>query len=43
MPKGTKITGDEPVVEQTYQEDGGVFLIKKFDKESSVIIDDPQR
>ncbi|MCD4668630.1 MAG: NADH-quinone oxidoreductase subunit C [Sulfurimonas sp.] len=43
VPKGTKITGDEPVVEQTYQEDGGVFLIKKFDKESSVVIDDPQR
>ena len=29
--------------EQSYQEDGGVFLIKKFDKESSKIIDDPQR
>jgi len=43
VPKGTKITGDEPVTEQTYQEDGGVFLIKKFDKESSVVIDDPQR
>ena len=43
VPKGTEITGDEPVNEQAYQEDGGVFLIKKFDKESSVIIDDPQR
>ena len=43
VPKGTKITGDEPVVEQTYQEDGGVFLIKKFDRDSSVVIDDPQR
>jgi len=28
---------------QSYQEDGGVFLIKKLDKESSVVIDDPQR
>jgi len=43
VPKGTKITGDEPVTEQSYQEDGGVFLIKKFDKESSTVIDDPQR
>jgi len=43
VPKGTEITGDEPVVEQSYQEDGGVFLIKKFDRESSVVIDDPQR
>jgi NADH-quinone oxidoreductase subunit C len=32
-----------PKTEQSYQEDGGVFLIKKFDKESSVIVDDPQR
>ena len=29
--------------EQSYQEEGGVFLVKKFDKESSKIIDDPQR
>ncbi|MFT7003478.1 MAG: NADH-quinone oxidoreductase subunit C [Sulfurimonas sp.] len=43
VPKGTKITGDEPAVEQPYQEDGGVFLIKEFDKKSSVVIDDPQR
>ena len=43
VPKGTKITGDEPAVEQTYQEDGGIFLIKKLDRESSVVIDDPQR
>ena len=43
VPKGTEITGDEPETEQTYQEDGGVFLIKKFDKESSVIIDDINR
>ncbi len=43
VPKGTKITGDEPAVSQSYQEEGGVFLIKKLDKESSVVIDDPQR
>jgi NADH-quinone oxidoreductase subunit C len=43
VPKGTKITGDEPAVKQSYQEEEGVFLIKKLDKESSVIIDDPQR
>ena len=43
VPKGTEITGNEPKNEENYQEDGGVFLIKKFDKESSVIIDDPQR
>ncbi|MCW8837325.1 MAG: NADH-quinone oxidoreductase subunit C [Thiovulaceae bacterium] len=28
---------------QSYQEDGGVFMIKKLDKESSKVIDDPQR
>ena len=28
---------------QSYQEEGGVFMIKKFDKESSKVIDDPQR
>lgn len=43
VPKGTKITGDEPRNIDAYQEEGGVFLIKKFDKESSKIIDDPQR
>jgi NADH-quinone oxidoreductase subunit C len=43
VPKGTRITGDEPKNEQNYQEDGGVFLIKKFDKKDSVVIDDPQR
>jgi NADH-quinone oxidoreductase subunit C len=43
VPKGTKITGDEPEVTQSYQEEGGVFLVKKLDRESSVIIDDPQR
>ena len=43
VPKGTEITGDEPANPQDYQEEGGVFLIKKFTKESSKIIDDPQR
>ena len=43
VPKGTKITGNEPKNEESYQEDGGIFLIKKLDKESSVVIDDPQR
>ena len=43
VPKGTEITGNEPRVVQNYQEDGGVFMIKKFDKKDSVIIDDPQR
>ncbi|MEN4052729.1 MULTISPECIES: NADH-quinone oxidoreductase subunit C [Sulfurimonas] len=43
VPKGTEITDDmEPTV-QEYQEDGGVFLIRKVDKESSKVIDDPQR
>lgn len=43
VPKGTEITGDEPKNEENYQEDGGVFLIKKYDKEKSTIVDDPQR
>ncbi len=43
VPKGTKITGNEPKVTQSYQEDGGVFLIKKLDRDNSKVIDDPQR
>ena len=43
VPIGTKITGNEPKVTQNYQEDGGVFLIRKLDKDSSKVIDDPQR
>jgi NADH-quinone oxidoreductase subunit C len=43
VPKGTEITGNEERNPQEYQEEGGVFLIKKFTKESSKIIDDPQR
>ncbi|MBU1658563.1 NADH-quinone oxidoreductase subunit C [bacterium] len=43
VPFGAQIQEGEPATHQNYQEDGGVFLIKKFDKEKSVIIDDPQR
>jgi len=43
VPKGTKITDDMEKTEQSYQEEGGVFMITKFDKASSKIIDDPQR
>ena len=43
VPKGTKITGDEEPNKQEYQEDNGVFLITKFDKDASKVIDDPQR
>ena len=43
VPKGTEITGNEPRNEENYQEDGGVFLIKKYDKKTSTIVDDPQR
>jgi len=43
VPKGTEITGNEPRNEEDYQEDGGVFLVKKFTKDSSKVIDDPQR
>jgi len=43
VPKGTEITGEELKHTESYQEDGGVFLVKKFDKETSVVIDDPQR
>ena len=43
VPKGTEITGEEEKHTENYQEDGGVFLVKKFDKETSVVIDDPQR
>lgn len=43
VPKGTTITGNEPKVTQNYQEDGGVFLIKKLDKKDSIVVSDPQR
>jgi len=41
--KGVEITGDEKQTVQEYQEDGGVFLIKEFKRETSTVIDDPQR
>lgn len=43
VPKGVKITGDEEPTVQSYQEEGGVFMVTKFDKKTSKIIDDPQR
>jgi len=43
VPKGTKITDDMERTVQNYQEDGGVFMVTKLDKESSKVIDDPQR
>ncbi len=43
VPKGTKITGDEPKQPLAYQEDGGVFMIDKFDEEKSVIITNRDR
>jgi len=43
VPKGTEITGNEERTEQSYQEEGGVFMVTKLDKESSKVIDDPQR
>jgi len=43
VPKGTEITGDEVAHKESYQEDEGVFLIRKVDRESSIIVDDPQR
>jgi len=43
VPKGTKITDDMERTKQDYQEEGGVFMLTKLSKESSKIIDDPQR
>ena len=43
VPKGAPVTDNDPVDPQDYQEEGGVFMIKKLKKESSVIVDDPQR
>jgi NADH-quinone oxidoreductase subunit C len=43
VPKGTEITGNEERNVEDYQEEGGVFLIKKYSKETSTIVDDPQR
>jgi len=43
VPKGAKVSDDEPANPQEYQEEGGVFMVTKLKKESSKIIDDPQR
>ena len=43
VPKGTKITDGMEKTKQDYQEEGGVFMVTKLKKESSKIIDDPQR
>jgi len=43
VPKGTEITGNEERNNEDYQEDGGVFLVKKYSKETSTVVDDPQR
>ncbi len=41
--KGTEITGEEEAHVESYQEEGGVFMVTKLNKESSKVIDDPQR
>ena len=43
VPRGAEVKDDDPINPQEYQEDEGVFLIKKLKKDSSVVIDDPQR
>ncbi|WP_345993320.1 NADH-quinone oxidoreductase subunit C [Sulfurimonas sp. HSL-1716] len=43
VPKGTKITGKEPKNPLAYQEEGGVFMIDRFDEKKSVIITDRDR
>ena len=43
VPRGAEVSEDDPVNPQEYQEEGGVFMIKKLKKESSVIVGDPQR
>lgn len=43
VPRGTPITGDEPEKPLGYQEEGGVFMVSKFDEEKSVVIDDRHR
>ncbi len=43
VPKGTEITGEEERNVDSYQEEEGVFMIKKLNKETSKIVDDPQR
>jgi NADH-quinone oxidoreductase subunit C len=43
VPKGAPVSDEDPQNPQEYQEEGGVFMIKKLKKESSVVVDDPQR
>ena len=43
VPKGVDISTGEPDTPLVYQENGGVFLIEKFDAEKSVIISDRDR
>ena len=43
VPRGAPVTDNDPENPQEYQEESGVFMIKKLKKESSVIVDDPQR
>jgi len=43
VPKGAKITGNEPKQPLAYQEDGGVFMVDKFDENKSIIITDRDR
>ncbi len=43
VPRGAAVSENDPINPQEYQEEGGVFMIKKLKKESSVIVDDPQR
>lgn len=43
VPRGADISQGEPDTPLCYQEEGGVFLIEKFDAEKSVVISDRDR
>jgi len=43
VPRGADISQGEPDTPLVYQEEGGVFLIQKFDAEKSVVISDRDR
>ena len=43
VPKGADISEGEPEKNLDYQEEGGVFLITKFNEEKSVVIEDRDR
>jgi NADH-quinone oxidoreductase subunit C len=43
VPKGVEVTGKELKTPLGYQEEGGVFMIDKFDEEKSVVITDRDR